>query len=77
VRARDAARKAAPGTAQRKLRDNLSAYGNELLDQVLNEHAHELAEKIRNHDWDEGCAGVGCCADTPDMAADLIDPEKS
>ncbi|MEU3986096.1 hypothetical protein AB0F77_39570 [Streptomyces sp. NPDC026672] len=50
---------------------------SELLDDLLRAHAHELAEKIRAHTWSAGCTGVGCCADTPDMAADLIDPEVS
>ncbi|KUN16536.1 hypothetical protein AQJ23_44900 [Streptomyces antibioticus] len=38
---------------------------------------HEAAERIRAHEWDEGCAGVGCCADTPQEAADFIDSKES
>lgn len=53
------------------------AEAERLVDEVLKEAAHEAAERIRLHDWDEGCAGVGCCADTPQEAADLIDPEVS
>ena len=45
----------------------------ELLDDLQRAHAHELAERIRAHDWPTGCAS-GCCVAEPDDAADLIDP---
>lgn len=29
------------------------------------------------HEWDEGCAGTGCCADTAEKAGDfLVDENK-
>jgi hypothetical protein len=44
--------------------------------QGVHRAAHELAEKIRKHDWEYAC-GQGCCpGDGPEEAADLIDPEK-
>jgi hypothetical protein len=46
-------------------------YNDEIADDILNRHAHELAEKIRNH----GFIGPCCCGEGPDDAADLIDPE--
>ncbi len=30
------------------------------------------ADQISAHEWDEGCDGVGCCADTPEAAAKLL-----
>ncbi len=42
MRARDAARKALPGTPERTLRDQLNARGNELLDTILAEKAAAL-----------------------------------
>jgi hypothetical protein len=45
------------------------------LDAVLAEHAHELAEKIRNSAIEESGSGVHCCGRLVGMAADLIDPE--
>jgi hypothetical protein len=37
---------------------------------------HEAAREILAHpDFNEGCAGIGCCADGPDEAAELIDAE--
>jgi len=32
----------------------------------------EAGYQIALHDWDEGCVGVGCCADTADMGGDLL-----
>jgi hypothetical protein len=32
----------------------------------------EAADAIESHAWDEGCPGVGCCADTPLAAAALL-----
>lgn len=28
--------------------------------------------EITSHEWDEGCVGVGCCADTAEMAGDML-----
>jgi hypothetical protein len=55
---------------------------DEIANHILNMHAHELAEKIRNSDFGrEDCAACGgggdcyICGGGPDAAADLIDPE--
>lgn len=68
--------------------ERLTAYlcsnpGNEHMDgeyaafaaRLLRQHAHELAEKIRNHDWAAHTVGERCCDDLTAEAADLIDPE--
>lgn len=47
------------------------------VDLLVNVARREAALRIAAHDWNEGCAGVGCCADTPDMASDLIMTELS
>lgn len=41
--------------------------------EVMRQYAHELAEKIRAHEWRE-CCGAGC-SDLAPAGADLIDPE--
>ncbi|MFD3952200.1 hypothetical protein ACFWRC_19515 [Streptomyces albidoflavus] len=43
------------------------------LDRLIDNFAHELAEKIRNHSYDPG--EVGPVHVTYQLAADLIDPE--
>ncbi|WP_261954309.1 hypothetical protein [Streptomyces nigrescens] len=45
----------------------------ELARKLLDGYAHELAEKIRDYEWDEcGYGDTNCPCD----AADLIDPDK-
>ena len=41
------------------------------VDEILNDHAHELAEKIRNSSY------PAHATDGADYAADLIDPEAA
>lgn len=32
---------------------------------------------ILTHEWDEGCAGVGCCADTAEMGGSMLIDETA
>lgn len=32
---------------------------------------------VVTHEWDEGCAGVGCCADTAEMGGDMLIDQTS
>lgn len=45
------------------------------LQAIRDQYAHELAEKIRAKDWEGPCANGCCSGDSPEAAADLIDPE--
>lgn len=45
------------------------------VEKLLDEHAHELAEKIRGEQYIHGCCSE--CHAAADASADLIDPESS
>jgi hypothetical protein len=50
----------------------LRAEGMELAKQLVTLAKRAAGYEIALHDWDEGCVGSGCCADTADMGGDLL-----
>ncbi len=48
------------------------AEGRELAKRLVKLAKLSAGYDVLKHEWDEGCAGVGCCADTADMAGGML-----
>lgn len=51
---------------------DLRAEGRELLKRLVKLAKLSAGYDVLKHEWDEGCAGTGCCADTADMAGGML-----
>lgn len=51
--------------------------GRELVKKLQTLTKRQAGYQILAHEWDEGCVGSGCCADTADMGGDLLVDENS
>lgn len=55
----------------------LRAEGRELLKTLVKLSKLSAGYDVLTHEWDEGCVGSGCCADTAEMAGDFLVDENS
>lgn len=46
--------------------------GRELAKRLVKLAKLSAGYDVLTHEWDEGCAGVGCCADTAEKAGDFL-----